>query len=113
MKSLSRRLQALILTLIFLGGGTSLPSLDVLLFHLHGEASRSQIHIEPANGCASHAGHCGISCPATATGALGATAFAPRFDATTPSCTTRPIVQAPMLSSHSIGFQSRAPPIAG
>jgi hypothetical protein len=110
MKSVARRVQALVLTLIFLGGGMSLPSLDVLLFHLHGETSRPRIHIEAADGCASHVGHCAIGCAAAATGALGAAAFAPRFDAIIPSCTTRSIVQVPTLTSYGVGFQSRAPP---
>src|SRR5690349_11376609 len=110
MRLLSRRLQALVLTLIFLGGGTSLPSVDVLLFHLHGEPSRPLVHIEATDGCASHVGHCAIGCPAAATGALGAARFVPRFEAFTPSCPPISVVEVPTLSSHGVGFQSRAPP---
>ena len=53
------RVRSLLLLLVFLAAGTSLPSLDSLLFH--GEAAewqRSRIHVEPAGGCLDHAEHC-------------------------------------------------------
>jgi hypothetical protein len=113
MRSVARRCHALLLTLIFLGGGTSLPSLDVLFFHLHGEASRSSVHIEPANGCSSHVGHCSIGCPATASGALAAVTFTPQFGDGGPFRAPVPPVPAPTPAPLCVGFQSRAPPSLG
>src|SRR5260221_14657649 len=96
MRFLTRRLQAVFLALVFLGGGTSLPSLDVLLFHLHGEQSRATAHVEPAGGCTSHDGHCGVGCPAAAAGGLGAAVDTPIRDATTPTVAPRSLPQIPM-----------------
>jgi hypothetical protein len=105
-----RRLQALILTLIFLGGGTSLPSTDVLLYHLHGEMSQATAHVETTNGCASHAGHCGVSCPASAASALGAREVAVPLEIAVAAIAPRPFGDVPAPSIHSCGFHSRAPP---
>lgn len=105
-----RRLQALILTLIFLGGGTSLPSADVLLYHLHGEMSQAKVHVETTNGCGSHAGHCGISCPASAAGALGTRVVATPLESTLAVIAPRPFGDIPAPSIHACGFYSRAPP---
>ncbi len=50
---------ALLLLAVFLGAGSSLPSLDALLFHWHaGAQTVERPHIEPAGGCSSHAEHC-------------------------------------------------------
>ena len=111
MTTLPHRFRALILLLLFVGGGTSLPALDVLLFHLHGERSRTTAHVEPAGGCTSHDGHCGVGCPATASGALGAVATASLVDETTPPVAPRSPAQFPKPHAHGFGFHSRAPPI--
>jgi hypothetical protein len=111
MKPITRRLQALVLSLVFLGGGTSLPGLDVLLFHLHGERSRTTEHVEPAGGCTSHDGHCALAQSTGITGALdGYTADArltPILVQTVPSHSWFLVIQ-----TWSLGFQSRAPPVA-
>ncbi|HEX7336135.1 MAG TPA: hypothetical protein VF252_02910 [Gemmatimonadales bacterium] len=65
------RVKSLLLLLVFLAAGTSLPSLDSLLFH--GEAGASQrgrIHLEPAGGCLDHAEHCVLGRTATGAGAI-------------------------------------------
>ena len=111
MKPLARRLQALVLTLVFLGGGTSLPGLDVLLFHLHGEQSRVTAHIEPASGCGSHDGHCTLGQPTGAASALGVPIGWVRLvPATTQTVLFR--TWLPVVQTWGVGFQSRAPPIA-
>ena len=105
-----RRLQALILTLIFLGGGTSLPSADVLLYHLHGEMSQAKAHVETTNGCASHAGHCGVSHPASAASALGARVVTTTLAITLVVIVPRPFGNVSLPTIHTCGFYSRAPP---
>ena len=65
------RVQSLLLLLVFLAAGTSLPSLDGLLFHGAGHPERSQTHLEPAGGCLDHAEHCVLGRTATGAGAIG------------------------------------------
>jgi hypothetical protein len=110
MTSLARRIRALLLTLAFLAGGTSLPGLDVLLFHLHGQESRAVAHVEPADECTSHVGHCALGAVAAASGAL--------CPAGEPSSLSIIISKAPAApaglaaaSSLILGFHSRAPPV--
>ena len=111
MRPLARRLQAVALALMFLGGGTGVPGLDVLLFHLHGEESRATAHVEPADGCSSHAGHCPLGYPAGAASALGTQIgrplLAPATSHIVPSLTWLPVPRA-----RGVGFQSRAPPVS-
>ena len=104
------RLRALALTLLFLGAGTSLPSLDVLLFHHNGEPSQTAAHVEASDGCASHVGHCGVSCPASESGGLGVPAARSVLDAAMLSVTLRAPTRYPMPHPYGIGFHSRAPP---
>lgn len=60
------RAKALLLLLVFLAAGTSLPSLDSLLFHQDADhPSRSLTHVEPAGGCLDHAEHCVLGRTAT------------------------------------------------
>jgi hypothetical protein len=111
MKPLARRFQALVLTLVFLGGSTSLPGFDVLLFHLHGEQSRATAHIESADGCASHNGHCTLGQPASAANALGVHAGPVQLvPATAQTVSFR--IWLPVAQTRGVGFRSRAPPIA-
>ena len=65
------RAKALLLLLVFLAAGTSLPSLDSLLFHGDmGASERGRIHVEPAGGCLDHAEHCVLGRTATGAGAI-------------------------------------------
>ena|SRR5689334_15772865 len=110
MSGLTRRFHALVLTLVFLGGGTSLPNLDVLLFHLHGERSRATAHVEPAGGCSSHDGHCALARSAGLTGTLDSYADGTRLVPTIVSPVPfRPWL--PVVRRRDLGFQSRAPPL--
>jgi hypothetical protein len=62
----SSRLSAILLLVVFLGAGSSLPSLDALLYHEHGPDRMAGLaHVEPAGGCTSHAEHCtlGLTAP--------------------------------------------------
>ena len=53
------RLRALLLLALFLGAGTSLPSLDAVLYHRHGpDRLAGETHFDPAGGCGGHADHC-------------------------------------------------------
>jgi hypothetical protein len=71
---MSRRLSAVLLLLVFLGAGSTLPDPDVLVHHWDGgEDLRS--HIEPAGGCGSHAERCTLG--RTAAGADAWIAGAP------------------------------------
>ncbi|HYF38962.1 MAG TPA: hypothetical protein VD930_04670 [Gemmatimonadales bacterium] len=71
------RFRAGFLLLLFLAAGTSLPSLDALLYHGAGaEAQKAQNHLEPTGGCLDHDGHCSLGRTAPGTGAV-----APRGDA--------------------------------
>jgi hypothetical protein len=63
--------KASLLLTVFLSAGTSLPSLDGLLFHQEGgHPARSQAHVEPAGGCLDHAEHCVLGRTATGSGAI-------------------------------------------
>jgi hypothetical protein len=65
------RAKAFLLLAVFLSAGTSLPSLDALVYH-HGttQLERSQPHVEPAGGCLSHSDHCSLGRGATGSGAV-------------------------------------------
>jgi hypothetical protein len=63
--------KALLLLLVFLAAGTSLPSLDALAYHgIDVGSERSRTHIEPAGGCLSHADVCSLGRTASGTGAV-------------------------------------------
>ena len=70
-RSLVLRAKALLLLAVFLSAGTSLPSLDALVYH-HGttQLERSQPHFEPAGGCLSHSDHCSLGRSASGSGAV-------------------------------------------
>jgi hypothetical protein len=105
------RAKALLLLAVFLSAGTSLPSLDGLLFHQDAEgAGRAQTHVEPAGGCLEHAGHC----------VLGRTASGSGADATPSTEVTvepisrpdHPLTAHSLLSAAPSGIpHSRAPPV--
>jgi hypothetical protein len=56
------RPRALLLLALFLGAGTSLPSLDAVVYHRHGpDRLAGETHWDPAGGCGGHADHCTLS----------------------------------------------------
>ena len=104
--------KALLLLLVFLAAGTSLPSLDALTHHGSAtEETRSQSHIEPAGGCASHSGHCALGRSAPGSGAGPADSRELRIDSAVRIPRRLPQSQAPLSSTHTGIPQSRAPPV--
>ena len=105
------RAKAFLLLTIFLSAGTSLPSLDSLVYHHSAaELDRSQTHVEPAGGCLSHSDHCSLGRSASGSGAVGTPSSVTRLDPV-PSpfrpCARR--VQ-PTRADRSTIPQPRAPP---
>jgi hypothetical protein len=110
---LARRIQAkaVLLLAVFLSAGSTLPSLDGLLFHGGAGEPRAQIHIEPAGGCLEHGQHCALGRTAPGAGALVALATEvraappppPAHSSTGPSVFDSGIAGAP---------NSRAPPVS-
>jgi len=70
-RSRLRPAKAFLLLAVFLSAGTSLPSLDALVYHQSAtELDRSQSHVEPAGGCLSHTDHCSLGRSASGSGAV-------------------------------------------
>lgn len=103
--------KSLLLLLVFLAAGTSLPSLDSLLFHGNTEGSqRGRIHVEPAGGCLEHAGHCVLG--RTATGAGAVATLAPDIRVGPSGGTAGQLIPKCLLSTVSRGLPNcRAPPV--
>ena len=55
---MAARVRACLLLALFLGAGTSLPSLDALLFHMRPDPLAGRVHVEPAVGCTAHTERC-------------------------------------------------------
>jgi hypothetical protein len=55
---MAARVRAWLLLALFLCAGTSLPSLDALLYHQRADPMAGRVHVEPAGGCTSHSDHC-------------------------------------------------------
>ncbi len=105
------RVKASFLLAVFLSAGTSLPSLDGLLFHQSGsEPGRAQTHIEPAGGCLDHGQHCVLGRTATGSGAD----VTPITEATV-ELASRPVIPVAaqsLFSADPTGLpNSRAPPV--
>jgi hypothetical protein len=65
------RAKAVLLLAVFLSAGTSLPSLDALVYHHSGtELGRVPSHVEPAGGCLDHSGHCELGRTSSGSGAI-------------------------------------------
>jgi hypothetical protein len=103
--------KAFLLLTVFLSAGTSLPSLDGLLFHQHAsESGRAQTHLEPAGGCLDHAKHCVLGRTAPGSGAD----VTPITEATVElaSRPALPITAQSLFSANPTGLpNSRAPPV--
>jgi hypothetical protein len=102
--------KSFLLLAIFLSAGTSLPSLDGLLFHLHaGENQRAQTHVEPAGGCLEHAEHCVLGRTATGSGAVATAVTEVRVEPGSRSALKPFPIQ--LRRSHTrVVHQPRAPP---
>jgi hypothetical protein len=79
------RAKASLLLAVFLSAGTSLPSLDAVVYHHQGaDAQRWLTHVEPAGGCLDHAEHCVLGRTATS-GALATLAVEIKVEPASPS----------------------------
>jgi hypothetical protein len=105
------RLKASLLLAVFLSAGTTLPSLDGLLFHGGGEPERAQTHLEPAGGCLEHAEHCVLGRTAAGAGAFVASITEVRVAPPSPPAyrPTHPI----LIDADDVGVPNcRAPPVS-
>ena len=103
--------RAILLLAVFFSAGSSLPSLDALVYHTAaGELSRSQAHVEPAGGCLNHAEHCSLGRTAPGSGAVGVAANTPPT-ASVSAPAPRPLVTQALCGTHRLTLaQPRAPP---
>ena len=110
---LARRVQvkAFLLLAVFLSAGTTLPSLDGILFHVAGESGRAQAHFEPAGDCLDHAQHCVLGLTAPGAGALAPSGTELRTAPLAPPADWSP---TPFLLDSGIAGapNSRAPPVS-
>jgi hypothetical protein len=106
---LMHRARAILLLGVFLLAGSSLPSLDALVYHSGaGELPRSQAHVETAGGCLNHAEHCTLGRTAPGSGAVG-TASHPAQVASVYTPSPQPLVTN--SGAHRLTLaQPRAPP---
>ena len=106
-----RQAKAFLLLAVFLSAGTSLPSLDALLYHHDGmELERSQSHVEPAGGCLSHSDHCSLGRSASGSGAVATLNGVTRLEPV--SSPPRPCARRaePACADRTAIPQPRAPP---
>lgn len=67
----SFQIRAFLLLAVFLAAGTSLPSLDAVLYHSQGsDFERWQSHVEAAGGCLEHSEHCDLGRTAAGSNAV-------------------------------------------
>jgi hypothetical protein len=102
--------KAVVLLLVFLAAGTSLPSLDALAFHHDGSGERSRTHVEPAGGCLSHADQCTLGRTASGSGAVGAPETETRLVADSRPDSPRSARLQPICADPGAQHHSRAPP---
>ncbi|HWN18807.1 MAG TPA: hypothetical protein VNO19_07815 [Gemmatimonadales bacterium] len=105
-----RPIKAFLLLAVFLSAGTSLPSLDAVVYHSAAELDRSQSHVEPAGGCLSHSDHCSLGRTAPGSGANVTPITEVRAE--TGSRPSRPVSRQSLFSADLTGNpNSRAPPV--
>ena len=103
--------KALLLLLVFLAAGTSLPSLDAIAYHgAHESSERSRTHVEPTGGCLNHADACSLGRTASGSGAVAGSETESRLLPTSnPVAQYSPQVQ-PVCADPGALPHSRAPP---
>jgi len=106
------QVRAILLLAIFFSAGSSLPSLDALVYHSVAEgSSKSQAHVEPAGGCVNHAEHCNLGRTAPGSGAVGVASNTPPV-ASVSAPTPHPLVTQALCGTHRLTLaQPRAPPV--
>ncbi|MGZ8392063.1 MAG: hypothetical protein ACXWWK_04395 [Gemmatimonadales bacterium] len=105
-----RPIKALLLLAVFLSAGTSLPSLDAVVYHSAAELDRSQSHVESAGGCLSHSDDCSLGRTASGSGAVATVRGVTRLEpvlSPPPSCAQR---LPPACADRGAIPQPRAPP---
>ncbi len=106
------RVRALLLLAVFCGAGTTLPSLDALLYHTRGpDVEGSRVHLEPAGPCPSHSAHCSLAHASPGSRALSGNSTTLRSEAIPRA--SRPVVPATpsLVSERDHLAQPRAPPV--
>lgn len=111
-RSLLRHANAFLLLTVFLSAGTSLPSLDAVVYHHNAtELDRSQAHVEPAGGCLAHSDHCNLSRSGSGSGAVATPSGVTRLvPASSPTHRCARHVE-PVCVDQSALPQPRAPPL--
>jgi hypothetical protein len=108
--SWSSRLRALLLALLFLGGGTGLPVADGLVYHASGRAPLG-IHIEAA-GALCHGESCALLSVLPVPRAAVLQEATLRTEPITPNPAKRPTAVAAPRTPSRTALQPRAPPAA-
>jgi hypothetical protein len=111
-RALFRRVGALLLATVFIGGGFGLSDLDALLFHSGRAVPAEASHFDLPGGCGSHAEHCVLAVAASlrqlgsaARASIPVTRALPAYRIATPV--------ASLHSAHRTNLHpSRAPPLA-
>ena len=104
------RVRSWLLLTLFLSAGTSLPSLDALLFHLHPDPTAGRVHVEPAGGCTSHSERCTLGRTPPGSRAVAPLAIVARFARDSRRAPSPP-PPAPALDARAASLpRSRAPP---
>lgn len=104
------RVRSWLLLALFLSAGTSLPSLDALLFHLHPDPMAGRVHVEPLGGCTSHSDHCTLGRTPPGSRAVAPLAIVARL-APDARRAPGPPPPAPALAARAASLpRSRAPP---
>jgi hypothetical protein len=104
------RVRAWLLLALFLGAGTTLPSVDALLHHLHPDRFAGRVHVELPGGCGAHSDHCTLGRTPPGSRALASLAIVAKLtrgggsDVTPLPSTPAPRARAALLPP------SRAPP---
>lgn len=105
--------RAVLLLATFLLAGSSLPSLDALLYHTQATRFQDwQIHLEAAGDCPSHTEHCTLGRTAPGSGAVAALSDAPQV-AWLGEPAPKSFVTQNLTGSHPTAHaQPRAPPVS-
>jgi len=104
------RLRAWLLLALFLSAGTSLPSADALLHHLHPDPLAWRVHVEPRGGCTSHADHCTLGRTPPGSSAVASLAFLVRLARNDRPVALRPPTPPAPRARVALLPLSRAPP---
>jgi hypothetical protein len=104
------RARAWLLLGLFLGAGTSLPSADALLHHLHPDPFAGRVHVEPAGGCAAHSDHCTLGRTPPGSRAVASVAFVVRVGLDAEARAARPRAPRFTAAGPALLPPARAPP---